>query len=279
MSLGDIIKGGIQGFAMGGPLGAAAGAVGGALSAREQRKAEAQRASAAGAADPFAPYRGRFVDQLMGLYGMSAAPPRFDKQDRLSELEQRAKLSEGEAFRTAAGVRHSFSGAFGRATNKLRQKAVLSPEEQDELDLLRREKEQAMSVHEGKMRRRGESFIENIPGLQYALETGTRQARRAASAAGMGLSGNLLAELQRIGTGTAAKFYGQEANRLAQLAGATSGSPAAAAQIASESIQKGPTAGETTGALLDIVGKFGGGRSSSTGTGEADWWAAQSQYI
>lgn len=272
MSLGDIIKGGIQGFAMGGPLGAAAGAVGGALSAREQRKAEAQRASAAGAADPFAPYRGRFVDQLMGLYGMSAAPPRFDKQDRLSELEQRAKLSEGEAFRTAGG-------AFGGATNKLRQKAVLSPEEQDELDLLRREKEQAMSVHEGKMRRRGESFIENIPGLQYALETGTRQARRAASAAGMGLSGNLLAELQRIGTGTAAKFYGQEADRLAQLSGAISGSPAAAAQIAAQSIQKGPTAGETTGALLDIVGKFGGGRSSSTGTGEADWWAAQSQYI
>jgi hypothetical protein len=87
------------------------------------------------------------------------------------------------------------------------------------------------------------------PLFQFAMQQGLQGVNRSDAARGMLGSGNRLMDIMSYGQGQAGQLYNQQAQLLAQLAGATSGSPAAAAQLAAQQQQQG---------LSNIAGGLGG---------------------
>lgn len=57
------------------------------------------------------------------------------------------------------------------------------------------------------------------PGFTFARDQGLQAAQRQAQAQGMGNSGNVLAELTKLGTGYASQDYGSTIDRLGKLSG------------------------------------------------------------
>lgn len=258
-------------MALGASLAGLASAGLGVASSRTSRKAQQQALrtkredvkEAAFRADPFAPYRGQFVEKLLGLYGV--APK--SKSERLKELE-------AKAYDPAGAV-----------------EATIAPSERIELRQLRAERAKDPEAFDAQQPQApdAQGFLENLPGFQFALNQGIKAASRRAAASGMGLSGNLLTELQALGTGLASQAYGKEFERLGMLSGATSSSPAAAGSIlagqpaATPTIQKHAGVGSFLAEAGSLFDKFGGGTSKqqpATKYGnEAAWWSAGSQYI
>lgn len=259
MSLNDVIAGASAGSTLG-PVGAAVGGLLGLVGGNQRRKEEKKALQQAQAtADPFSQYRGQFVDKLMGLYGVQK-PFQYANQNELDTLTSRQNLakpySQGDLLNIGLGKAGS---ANERAFRALQNKAVLTPEEEARLAELQKERATQEQQYKSSAQT-PEQLLMNIPGYQFALQQGTEAATRRAAATGHGMSGNLLTELQRVGTGTAAQYYNQEADRLAQLSGAT-GTAGAGAQYAAQVPSTKPYegAGAFIGALQGLGSLFGSG--------------------
>lgn len=100
--------------------------------------------------------------------------------------------------------------------------------------------------------------FESSPAYGFAFDQGLEAVNRTAAAKGMLGSGNRLYELTKYGQGLAGQQYMGQANLLATLAGATSGSPGTAGGIQASANQ---AAGQGAGQLANsVIG------------GVADWW-------
>jgi len=215
----------------------------------------------------------------MGLYGMQK-PFEYKNQTELNTLEQRAAAGQTPTQQDLLQIAGPFAqgNARSRALTKLRGQMVLNPDEQARLEALRKERAAQEQQYKAGAKT-PEQFLMNIPGYKYALDTGLQAATRRAAAQGRGLSGNLLEELTRVGTGTAAQFYGQEADRLAGLAGAADTAGANAQYLAKPPATPwGQGAGNLLGELSQVPwGKVGNALGIGGGqaplTGEAKWWA------
>lgn len=73
--------------------------------------------------------------------------------------------------------------------------------------------------------------IASSPTYQFAFDQGMDAINRRAAATGRANSGNVLGELTRFGQGLAGQQFFNQANLLALLSGATTGSPAAAGSL------------------------------------------------
>ena len=76
------------------------------------------------------------------------------------------------------------------------------------------------------------SDISNTPGYQFSLQQGQKAVTRGAAASGGRLSSNLLYNLDKYTQGLAQQTWNSTNKQLATLSGATTGSPAAAGQLA-----------------------------------------------
>lgn len=296
MSLEDVISGASAGSALG-PIGALAGGVAGFLGGKKRRSEEkAANAAAAGAADPFAANRQAFSDQLMALYGIQK-PYEYANQTELSNLEQRQNMSQNltpeQMAKSVASEGGGFKGALSNAQTRLAMNSGLSPEEQKRLQELQSEKAQLEAQYKQNAPK-PEDILKNIPGYQAAIDAGTKAATRRAAATGMGLSGNLLDELQRTGTNTAATFFNQEANRLSTLAGANVNPGAAAPYLAAvPTMRPNEGLGGLLGTLPDLFSRSTSDGSTSgaaatnmaspgvtpSGFNESQYWSDVSPYI
>ena len=81
--------------------------------------------------------------------------------------------------------------------------------------------------------------IQNTPGYQFRMDQGINAIDRAAAAKGMLGSGNRMYDLTNYAQGLASQEYDNQINRLMNLSGATTGSPAAAAQSMMEGLRTG----------------------------------------
>ncbi len=77
----------------------------------------------------------------------------------------------------------------------------------------------------------GESAIAADPSFQSRMKMGQDSLARSAAAKGFLGSGNILQETAKYGQDLASQEYGNQFNRLSQLAGVTAGSPTAAGNI------------------------------------------------
>ena len=96
------------------------------------------------------------------------------------------------------------------------------------------------------------------PAYSFAFDQGLEAVNRTAAAKGMLGSGNRLYELTNYGQGMAGQQYFNQANLLATLAGATSGSPG--------------TAGNLEAGYNQAQGQGAGQLASGVIGGLADWW-------
>lgn len=106
------------------------------------------------------------------------------------------------------------------------------------------------------------------PTYKFAFDQGLDAVNRKAAASGMLGSGNRLAELTRFGQGLASQQFFPQANLLAQLSGATTGSPAAAGLAYSGAIGRGQDQ-ESMASLARSLGRAQAPRMQSNqfGTG------------
>lgn len=90
----------------------------------------------------------------------------------------------------------------------------------------------------------------NDPAYRASMTQGMDAIQRSQAAKGMLGSGNTMAELQQFGSGLAAQQFQSQYDRLAELSGARSGSPASAGQLYQQQQQL-----QAAGA--GILGKYG----------------------
>lgn len=100
------------------------------------------------------------------------------------------------------------------------------------------------------------------PAYSFAFDQGLEAVNRTAAAKGMLGSGNRLYELTNYGQGMAGQQYFNQANLLATLAGATSGSPG--------------TAGNLQAGYNQAQGQGAGQLASGVIGAASDWWNAPS---
>lgn len=98
--------------------------------------------------------------------------------------------------------------------------------------------------------------FQGSPGFQWAFDQGMRGVQRANSSTRN--SGNILAELQRFGTGLASQDYGQMLDRLTKLSG----------QEQSYDLGQGQNANAADRNAND----FNLGVFSNNNTAQRDWW-------
>lgn len=109
-------------------------------------------------------------------------------------------------------------------------------------------------------------FTPQDPSYQFRYQQGLDAANAGSAASGMLNSGNRLLALQSYGQGQASTEYANQFARLAQLAGANVGSPAAAGQI----IQQGNLQNQqAASAVGNAVGKAVTGWGNQLATGGA----------
>jgi hypothetical protein len=120
--------------------------------------------------------------------------------------------------------------------------------------------------------------IQSSPGYQFQVDAGLDAVNKAEGASGMLNSGNRLLALQNYGQGQAKTDYYNQAQLLAQLAGANVGSPGTAGQItaangaanqqAASAIgnQVGGAVGQGISGYLSQPGYQGGGFSTPSST-------------
>ena len=232
----------------------------GMLSA-DEASSQAQKAAkqAAAAADPFAPYRSLFQQQLLSLYGIKPEF-KFSKQAELDALQKQLsaptkKTSSKSTLYSAAKAKSSIDDS--RAPLMAQLKALQ--------DQMAAEK----AAYDASPAPSSMDYIKNLPGYQASLKGGMDAISRSASAKGMLHSGNFLLDLQKYGSDLASQTFNTESNRLMSLAGANA-NPANAAQYIAGGA---PSAGYATAASalgqgnlmaeLLKLGKTG----SSTGAG------------
>jgi hypothetical protein len=115
------------------------------------------------------------------------------------------------------------------------------------------------------------NFIRSNPAYQFNMEETMRGTARQAGAQGMFKSGNLLASLQNRASGLASQTYDAEIGRIMGMAGATSGSPGAAGQIAAQGAQA------QYGNTMQTAGNIGYGLSGLSRYGtDQGWWGGGS---
>jgi hypothetical protein len=226
--------------------GAIASAAGSLLGGRQQSQAQTEAARVgAKAADPFGAYRTPFQEMLLNLYGYSSRPGDTPEGVDYAKLPFTMGLGQGEegfaAFNDPLGLLGISPGYGAKGAEPARQFTKL----------------------EG-----GPDFsmFRNLPGYQFMLQEGVRQARRGAQGAGLGRSGKLLGELLTRSTGLAELTYDKEIARLLTLAGADKGSPATAGSILSSGIAgagESRTAG-LIGASQALGGAFGNTNNNSS---------------
>lgn len=96
----------------------------------------------------------------------------------------------------------------------------------------------------------GDYQMSSDPSYQYQLNQGSQNLNRQMAATGQFASGHQLAELQTYGQQMASADYSNQYNRLAQLAGANVGSPAAAGQILANQQNQNQAAASSVGNML-----------------------------
>jgi hypothetical protein len=106
-------------------------------------------------------------------------------------------------------------------------------------------------------------YMSSDPSAMFRYTTGLDSLNRSLAGSGLLDSGNRLQALEGYGQNFASTEFQNEYSRLAQLSGATIGSPATAGQII-QGNQQGQAAALTQG-LQGLAGIFGG--SGSTGSG------------
>ena len=197
-------------------IGAILSTVVGGLGLLERRKERKQAGQGAATADPFASQRGQFQDLLSNLFGLpGTSKGGTAPKDVVNVLEDLKKQKR-------EGIPQNRGGAIS--------------EEQGQADLDSRiaNLEQEVAGFGGLEGDRGgqrQDFLQNLPGLQFAIEQGTKAATRRASAQGTRISGGLLQEIQRGAQGQAQQSFFQLANLLSNLGGANVGQPGVAGQI------------------------------------------------
>lgn len=114
----------------------------------------------------------------------------------------------------------------------------------------------------------GSAAMANDPSYQWRLQQGSQNLSRQMASQGLTASGAELAALQDYGQNQASTEYQNQYSRLAQLAGANIGSPAAAGQIIAgqqnQQSQAASSVGNAVGQGLGNLaqGYFGGSDSS-----------------
>lgn len=209
----------IGGAVTGNPGLAAAGL--GMLSADEaSSQAQKAAAQAAAAADPFAPYRSLFQQQLLSLYGIK---PEF-KFSKQAELD--ALLKQLSAPTKGTSSKSSLYSRTAKANSSIddSQASLMA-----QLKALQDQMAAEKAAYDAAPAPSSMDYIKNLPGYQASLEGGMDAISRSASAKGMLHSGNLLLDLQKYGSDLASQTFNTESNRLMQLAGANA-NPANAAQ-------------------------------------------------
>lgn len=103
-------------------------------------------------------------------------------------------------------------------------------------------------------------FNADDPSYKWRMDQGLEATQRSYAARGMTNSGNVLAALTEYGQNMASTEYSNQFNRLAQLAGANVGSPAAAGQILyNQQQQQSAGAGAIGNAVGGAIKDFGSG--------------------
>lgn len=115
------------------------------------------------------------------------------------------------------------------------------------------------------------NYIFSDPSYRFRLNQGLQGVQGSAAAQGMLNSGNTLSALANYSQGLASSEFQNEEQRLAQLSGATIGSPGVAANYANQSsLANGGGISSGIGGLLNNLGGLFGGGSTNLGLGSYD---------
>lgn len=219
----------------------------GALGILGQRKARKQSQAGAAAADPFASQRGAYQDLLAQVFGLPTS------EDR--RMESAKGLNRSAIENNLAEAKRRLEGlGTGPRRNKYQanlEEGLIKQYEQQlaDLDVL-----EAQQTDAAPKQPQGMDILKNIPGLQFAIEQGTKAATRKASALGLGRSGNLISEISRQATGLASQRGLDYIEQLGRFAGATGVSPETAGKITSQA----PTSLSGVGGFLQTLGTLKG---------------------
>jgi len=224
------------------------------------KKATKAAKQAAAAADPFAPYRSQFQQQLLSLYGIK---PEF-KFSKQAELDALQKQLSTPTRGTSSKLGH-YSAARAASRTASSQAPLMA-----QLKALQDQMATEKATYDSTPAPSSMDYIKNLPGYQASLKGGMDAISRSASAKGMLHSGNFLLDLQKYGSDLASQTFNTESNRLMNLAGANA-NPANAAQYIAGGA---PSAGYATAATalgqgnlmaeLLKLGKTGGSPGGGT---------------
>lgn len=219
-----------------------------ALNLFSKKKERKQSQAAAAQADPFASHRGQFGDLLANLYGFKSPAQQEATRKREDLLSQIESLKAGGAPAAPAPPGGLLKDLVARA-NTGRNRSNYGPTGQpNQLATLEK---QLADLGPEQAQQNPMDFLKNLPGFQFALQSGTEAATRRAAAGGKRFSGNLLAELQQYGTNLASQRYGEEINRIAGFAGANA-VPGAGAQYTADAPTPFAGAGSFLGELANM---------------------------
>lgn len=191
--------------------GAIISAAGSLLGGQQKAKAEERAGErAAKVADPFGEYRSPFQEMLLNLYGFSSQPGAPGEEVNYGKTILTSGLGGGTEgakwFNDPLGIL-GISGGIGPGPSGPRTfTRIGEPGGGGMMD-----------------------YFKNLPGYKFSLGEMMRATTRAGAATGGLRSGKLMAELQQRAGGLAEQTYSAEIGRLMELAGASKGSPAAAA--------------------------------------------------
>lgn len=257
------------GFASGGwpgaVIGGAAAAYGSAKqaeAAEEYEKAQ-KRAAKEGraAADPFAAARGPFQELLLSIYGLGPSP--YEQQPS----GQQTPAGAGGGNMATKGLLQRITATVAPGTG-----TVTNWQPQQPGQAITGGADQAKTTPAGP----NYEMFRQTPGYQFALDEMMRTTQRGAAATGGVRSGKLIAELMDRAGGLASQTYGNEMQRIMQMAGVGAGSPAVAGQLYSQGIAgagstrgsaalgQGEAFGYGVGKLTDLIGGYGGTSEKTT---------------